>query len=222
MKLLLIRHAEPNYKLDTITPKGEIQAELLSKYLKNIHIDDIYSSPLGRARKTASYTAEFKKIKPVILDWAEEVDGDYIEGQYACWADHGKDTLQNPKVLDYNQWHKYVEFGKHMRPLVKETYNNFIEFIKQYGLILDKLVFNVDKNIFKEKTIVIFCHEGFIKTLLSSLLHYPLPIIISHTTISHASITDIRFENIDSCCVPKADVINLTSYLGDLKTGGYY
>ena len=35
MKLLFIRHGDPDYANDTITDKGKVEAKLLAKYLKN-------------------------------------------------------------------------------------------------------------------------------------------------------------------------------------------
>jgi len=217
MRILFIRHAEPNYENDTITAHGEKQAKLLSKYLKNIKIDEIYSSPLGRAQKTASYTAKNKKINPIIIDWAKETNGQYEEGKFA-WSQSAVNNFNNPNVISYSNWQKHVEYGSHMFPIVKDTYKDFLVFLENFGLIKQDFIFKVDISKFSEKTIVIFCHEGFIKTLLSSVLNWPLPVLYSHVNISHASLTDIRFDNLDGYSVAKADVINLTSYLGELKT----
>ena len=57
MKILIIRHAEPDYEVDGLTKKGQFEAELLSRRLVKVpDISGIYQSPLGRARMTASYT----------------------------------------------------------------------------------------------------------------------------------------------------------------------
>ena len=58
MRILLIRHAEPDYANNTLTPKGFVEAEYLSEKLKNSNITHIYSSPLERAKLTAKPTAE--------------------------------------------------------------------------------------------------------------------------------------------------------------------
>ena len=55
MKLMLIRHAEPDYAVDSLTEKGRREAELLSRRLARIpDISGIYVSPLGRAQDTAA------------------------------------------------------------------------------------------------------------------------------------------------------------------------
>ena len=50
MRILLIRHAEPDYTVDSLTPKGRVEAELLSRRMIHYDIADFYVSPLGRAK----------------------------------------------------------------------------------------------------------------------------------------------------------------------------
>jgi uncharacterized protein (DUF2062 family) len=56
MKLLIIRHAEPDYSIDSLTEKGWIEAEYLSEKLSKMDIKAIYTSMLGRAKDTAAVT----------------------------------------------------------------------------------------------------------------------------------------------------------------------
>ena len=56
MRILLIRHAEPDYTNDSITEKGKREAMLLSDRIARYDIRDFYISPLGRARDTAVET----------------------------------------------------------------------------------------------------------------------------------------------------------------------
>ena len=56
MRLLIIRHGDPDYEQDSLTPKGWCEAELLSERISKMNIKDFYVSPLGRAKATASCT----------------------------------------------------------------------------------------------------------------------------------------------------------------------
>lgn len=58
MRLLLIRHGEPDYEHDSLTKKGFKEAEYLAEYLADVKIDQCYVSPLGRAKATAAPTLE--------------------------------------------------------------------------------------------------------------------------------------------------------------------
>lgn len=68
MRILIVRHAEPDYAHNTLTEKGFKEAELLAERMKKIKIDDLYSSPQGRAVKTAEVSAEkyIKNLKCLI------------------------------------------------------------------------------------------------------------------------------------------------------------
>ena len=77
MRILLIRHAEPDYSIDSITPKGRVEAELLSRRIMRYNIRDFYVSPLGRARDTARYTLDKMNRKASVLPWLKEFGGKY-------------------------------------------------------------------------------------------------------------------------------------------------
>ena len=55
MRLLIIRHGDPDYENDTLTEKGWREARLLAERLCKMNIKDFYVSPLGRAQATASW-----------------------------------------------------------------------------------------------------------------------------------------------------------------------
>ena len=49
MRILFIRHGDPDYENDTLTEKGRREAALLAQMAPSMKIDDCYMSPLGRA-----------------------------------------------------------------------------------------------------------------------------------------------------------------------------
>ena len=64
MKIIFIRHGEPNYEIDSLTEKGWREAELLSKRTAKWNVTDFYCSPLGRAKDTASFTLKNDRKTP--------------------------------------------------------------------------------------------------------------------------------------------------------------
>ena len=73
MKLLIIRHADPDYSIDSLTEKGKTEAQALAEKLENTKIDYFYCAPLGRAKDTAEYTLNKKGRKlDAIYDWLQE------------------------------------------------------------------------------------------------------------------------------------------------------
>ena len=73
MILYVIRHADPDYPNNTITAQGHLEAQALAERMAGENLTRIYTSPLGRARDTARYTADMTGIEPVVLDWTCEL-----------------------------------------------------------------------------------------------------------------------------------------------------
>ncbi len=72
MRILLIRHGDPDYVNDTLTEKGRREAALLAKRAVSMNMGECYKSPLGRAKDTA--------------DAAQIVQLDYRVGAVAACA----------------------------------------------------------------------------------------------------------------------------------------
>ena len=91
MRILLIRHAEPDYTVDSLTPKGRVEAELLSHRLIHYEIRDFYVSPLGRAKDTAAYTLSrldrtAEEIDPKLRSFIEQrVHATVYDNQTECF-----------------------------------------------------------------------------------------------------------------------------------------
>ena len=86
MRILIIRHGEPDYKTDSLTRKGRREAELLADRLCRMDISDFYVSPLGRARETAKPTLLRLGKQAKVLPWLEEFRGratDPVTGEEA-------------------------------------------------------------------------------------------------------------------------------------------
>lgn len=56
MRILIVRHADPDYDIDSLTDTGWKEAELAADYLSKINVKAFYVSPLGRAQDTAGCT----------------------------------------------------------------------------------------------------------------------------------------------------------------------
>ena len=58
MRIVIVRHGDPNYELDTLTETGWKEARLVAERIAKMDVKDFYVSPLGRAQDTASCTLE--------------------------------------------------------------------------------------------------------------------------------------------------------------------
>ena len=72
MRILLIRHGDPDYIHDTLTEKGRREAALLAETAPYMDMGACFVSPLGRAQDTAAYSLEKLGIMAKELWWLEE------------------------------------------------------------------------------------------------------------------------------------------------------
>ena len=72
MKLIFIRHAEPDYENNTITEKGWREAALLAERVSKWDVKDFYQSPLGRAKDTASLSLKKMNRTATTYEWLQE------------------------------------------------------------------------------------------------------------------------------------------------------
>ena len=72
MKILIVRHGDPNYEIDGLTEKGQREAELLSQRLAKEKDPLFYCSVLGRARLTLAPTLEKLGKTAEYFEWLRE------------------------------------------------------------------------------------------------------------------------------------------------------
>jgi broad specificity phosphatase PhoE len=107
MKILLIRHAEPDYPNNTITAAGHLEAQALASYLQQIGINRIYSSPINRAVLTMKYTADRLGIEPGIEQWTRELSWQASDekggGPIAAWNIPGETVRASDHYPDHDK-----------------------------------------------------------------------------------------------------------------------
>ena len=108
MKLLIIRHGDPDYTADSLTEKGHREAELLSERIAPMDITAYYVSPLGRAQATAEYTLKKCNRNAQTLDWLREFDRNLIIGpdgkRRIAWDMLPQDWTSVPEYYDKEKW----------------------------------------------------------------------------------------------------------------------
>ena len=82
MKLVFIRHGDPNYELDTLTSTGWEEAQIVSDRVCQMDVKAFYCSPLGRAKDTAKATLE--KRDPALAAGVPCQGAPHLEGCPPC------------------------------------------------------------------------------------------------------------------------------------------
>ena len=184
MKLFIIRHGDPDYEHDSLTPTGRMEAEALSERMKNIRADKCYVSPLGRAKETAAPCLAKMNMQAEELLWLREFAPrvQRTEKIGVAWDWLPEDREKMPYAFDSERWTQY--------PALEEAHvKEEIEWIRnEFGTLLEKHGYRKEGHFFKavrsnNDTIVLFCHFGLECVLLSYLLNLPV-FTLWHTTIA--------------------------------------
>lgn len=173
MKLLIIRHGEPDYSIDSLTPKGWREARLLADRLCRERIDAFYVSPLGRARDTAKPTLERLGREAETLDWLHEFRGKVIDPndgrRRIPWNLMPQYWTLQPELYDRDLW---TENGLYRTGDSEEVYARTVEgldaLLERHGYVRDGAIYHCAEN--DHRTLALFCHFALGMVLLSHLL----------------------------------------------------
>lgn len=198
MKLLIIRHGDPDYEKDSLTEKGWREAELLAERIAKLEVANFYCSPLGRARDTASVTLQKMGRSAVTCDWLREFPPlihrpDINDKKKIAWDWLPEDWTAEEAYFMRGQWYKtqIMEEGK-----VGEAYDGIIcsfdALLAKHGYVREGEYYRAEHP--NRDTIVFFCHFGLECVLLSRLMNVSPMILWHHTCAAPTAVTTVVTE----------------------------
>lgn len=187
MRIILIRHGDPDYEHDTLTEKGIREAKLLAKRVaKWENITQFYCSPLGRAQKTASYSLDAVGREAVTYEWMKEFTyfiDDPVTGRHGVpWDLMPRYWTEIPEMYDREGWKTTALYRSNeaLLPAYSEVCQGLDELLSSYGYTRHNNYYLADPSKKEaEDTIVIFCHLGVTCMMLSHLLGIS-PVLLLH------------------------------------------
>lgn len=215
MKLVFIRHGDPDYDNDTLTEKGRQEAQVLADHIGRLGIDEAFVSPLGRAADTARFSLDKLGIAGTTFDWLKEfpalVDPNTSEDVRAAYRTELKtgadgryekrivwDVLpsyygSHPELFDYEGW-RSSELVKNSNATEQYDYvvSSFYKLLSQYGYEKNGNVFTVNGG--SDKVLAFFCHFGVTCVLLSSLWHMSPFAMLQFLAMAPTSVTVLATE----------------------------
>lgn len=213
MRILMIRHGDPDYEHDTLTEKGRREAALLSEAAADLKLGSYFVSPLGRARDTAAYCLKKLGLTAETLEWLEEFPAkmdlnQYPEMRKAYQNVRMKDGIYVPRcVWDMlpSYWTAHEEYFDRKKwreseaarcsDLVQrydEVTGAFDKFLEKHGYVREGKLYKVTRA--SEETITFFCHFGITCVLLSHLWNVS-PFVLWHSmAFAPTSVTEVVTE----------------------------
>lgn len=197
MKLMIIRHGDPDYVNDALTEKGVVEADLLAKWFKRLKPAAVYSSPLGRAHQTCLACKKECGFDYEILPWLREFNA-YVYNPNAKKRTYVWDLMpsfftKRPLLYDSNRWKEDVLFANSD---LNEKYDGvkegFLALLKKHGYEKDGKMFRAVCS--NEDTVVLFCHFGVLCVMMAELTGFSPYVFWQHFCALPTSVTTFATE----------------------------
>ncbi len=223
MLFYYIRHGDPIYDPDSLTPLGKRQAEAVGRRLALHGIDEIYSSTSARAKQTAEPLSEILKKDIKLLDFANEGHAWEQLGVLTPggrrWLFHYAKTrklLTSPEVTALgHEWYRHPEFSEYdyefgMNRILTEADVFFASLGYEHDGRLGRYKIKEKNN----KRVALFAHQGFGLAFLSTILDIPYPQFCTRFDMTHTGMTVIEFgDEGDGYSIPKVLTLSSESHI---------
>lgn len=208
MRLLIIRHADPEYANDSLTKEGEREASALATRLASGlegTVTHLYTSPKGRARATAARTEKALGKVAIVEPWTRELsywprlpesaasgDADRPgEGGVAMW-DLSASTVRAANGLTANSQWALLPHVEAARAPYEALQSASDAFLARHGYVREGHQYRIVKA--NRDVVAVFCHGGFGLTWIAHLLNLPLSLVWTSFYLAPSSVTTILLD----------------------------
>ncbi len=221
MRIVFVRHGEPDYARDCLTELGRIQAEKAAQRLLGEGIGEIYASPLGRARETAQAAAEVLGLPVKTLDFMEEVrwgsaDGEELYAGGHPWAIADEMARQGME-LNRADWRDAPWFRTNrVVECVDRVERGIDEWLAGFGYLREGKHYRHTAEEEQHKTVALFSHGGSSCAAMGHILGLPFPYAIALLHLDFTGITVVRLDSRAGIgAIPQLKCSNDTAHLRD-------
>ena len=223
MLLFYVRHGDPCYKPDSLTPLGERQAEAVAKRLALFGVDKVYSSTSTRAAQTARPTCELLSLPCTELDAFNEsyaVKEAMLRGvkpstprtRFWPWEhpEVGELLLSREVRALGDCWYEHPALS-YIRACYERLDRETQAFLSSLGYEYDEKrgAYRVTESSYER--VALFAHEGVGKFFLSSVLHIPFPMFSKQFELCHTGVTAIEFKESEGGGIATPHVLSLSN-----------
>ncbi len=199
MRLLFIRHGDPDYTVDGLTGTGRLEAELLAERIAPMDIKEYFVSPLGRALATARPTLEKAGRTARECEWLQEFSIEVRrpdkggERSQVPWDWLPQDWARSPLLLDREHWFEHPVFAEaDLKSAYDHVIAGFEQVLAAHGYVRDGLCYRVKRA--STDTLAFFCHFGVTCVLMSRLMNVS-PMVLWHgLAMAPSSVTTVYSE----------------------------
>ena len=220
MKILFIRHGHPNYEKNCLTELGHRHAAAAARRLKNEGIEEIYSSPFGRAVETAEHTAKVLGMDVKILEFMHEI----------TWGEPGKEPfktghpwtiaeemVKNGDDLLRPDWQENTPFKDNLMIAHCDWLNEELDkWLSTMGYTREGSCYRVGKN--TDRTIAIFSHGGSSVCAIAHMMNLTIPFVSYVLQPDYTSVMELTLSDEEgTLTTPRFGLMHDAKHIEDLK-----
>lgn len=214
MRIIFIRHGEPDYRLDCLTETGRKQAAAAAERLREEEISRIWSSPLGRAVETAQAASAALGLPIRTLDFMREVDWGSRDGTPLYAGGHPWDIADKMArqgfTLNDPAWREHPYFRNNVVcDSVDLVEKGIDKWLRELGYRREGVYvrcFGEDKG---QETVALFCHGGSSCAAIGHILNLPFPYVCALLHLEYTGITILRLDRKQgSKTLPRLELAN--------------
>jgi len=220
MRIIFVRHGEPDYENDCLTATGHVQAEVVAKRLADEGIEEIYSSPMGRAQMTMQKFADSHPDLPVrTLDFMHEINWGSISGKELELEGHpwncvNKMISEGLNICD-TEWKQGPYFYDNIAVLEAEFIAEQIDgWLLSLGYAREGFYYRNIRKDNSQHTVVLFSHGGSSCAAMSHMLNIPFPLTCATIHLPFTAVTIFRLDsNPGTLCTPVIELLSDSRHL---------
>lgn len=199
MEIVLVRHGEPEWVVDglnidhpRLTERGRRQAARMADALADEPFDEIFASPLERARETASPLYTRHGRDEVVEDWLREIRSPVWQGTPREKADVA--FAEERRRPSHERWLGLADLGgEPNREFIERIRSGCEQFLGDRGIVRVPGDLPVWTMTMPDVRICLVAHAGTNSAVISYLLGLqPTPWEWDRFVLGHASITRLE------------------------------
>ena len=199
MRIVFVRHGEPDYANDCLTETGHRQARAAAERLKEEGIEEIWCSPLGRARITAEYASEALGLPVNTLDFMRELSWGSMDGEPVFSDGHpwniADEMARQGTDLNRPDWPAHPYFANNrVAGCVRSVEKGIDEWLAGFGYIRQGNYYIHTAEEKEHRTVALFSHGGSSCAAMGHILNIPFPQMCGMLHIEFTGITIIRLD----------------------------
>ena len=197
MEIVLIRHGEPEWVLDglnvdnpPLTSRGHRQAAAMAEYLRGQQFDEVFCSPLVRARQTAAPLFEVLGRPETVDDWLEEIRNPIWHGTP---QEKSEEAYREVEARPAEQRWSGIDGGESVREFVERIRLGAKLFLAERGVVRTEQALPVWQIAQPNRRIAFVAHAGTNSVVICHLLGLdPTPWEWDRFVIGHASVSRLE------------------------------